>query len=82
MRWHRPGGGTGREVAQARGVHLSLPQATEWPLPQVAALIARYVGGGGQLDKAALDALAPFRPAYLCFLCPEQLGSVQLSVLR
>lgn len=48
---------------------------------QVAALIARYVGGGGQLDKAALDTLATFRPAYLCFLRPEQLDSVQLSVL-
>lgn len=47
----------------------------------MAALIARYVGGGGQLDKAALDTLATFRPAYLCFLRPEQLGSVQLSVL-
>uniref|UniRef100_A0A8C6CP80 Mesothelin n=1 Tax=Moschus moschiferus TaxID=68415 RepID=A0A8C6CP80_MOSMO len=63
------------------GIHLSLPQALSGLLPQVAALIARYVGGGGQLDKAALDTLATFRPAYLCFLRPEQLGSVQLSVL-
>nr|XP_020742114.1 mesothelin isoform X2 [Odocoileus virginianus texanus] len=58
------------KVSQGRGVDA-----------QVAALIARYVGGGGQLDKAALDTLATFRPAYLCFLRPEQLGSVQLSVL-
>ncbi|XP_010853735.1 PREDICTED: mesothelin [Bison bison bison] len=58
------------KVSQGRGVDA-----------QVAALIARYVGGGGQLDKAALDTLATFRPAYLCFLRPEQLDSVQLSVL-
>ncbi|XP_021553662.1 mesothelin-like [Neomonachus schauinslandi] len=48
---------------------------------QVAALIARYVAGGGQLDKASLDTLATFGPTYLCFLSPEQLGSVQPSVL-
>ncbi|XP_035939067.1 mesothelin-like [Halichoerus grypus] len=48
---------------------------------QVAALIARYVAGGGQLDKASLDTLATFGPMYLCFLSPEQLGSVQPSVL-
>ncbi|KAI4531427.1 hypothetical protein MG293_017941 [Ovis ammon polii] len=58
------------KVSQGRGVDA-----------QVAALIARYVGGGGELDKAALDTLATFRPAYLCVLRPEQLGSVQLSVL-
>ncbi|XP_017895932.1 PREDICTED: mesothelin isoform X2 [Capra hircus] len=58
------------KVSQGRGVDV-----------QVAALIARYVGGGGELDKAALDTLATFRPAYLCVLRPEQLGSVQLSVL-
>lgn len=50
-------------------------------LPQVAALIARYEAGGGQLDKATLDTLATFSPTYLCFLSPEQLGSVQPSVL-
>uniref|UniRef100_A0A8C3XBI1 Mesothelin n=1 Tax=Catagonus wagneri TaxID=51154 RepID=A0A8C3XBI1_9CETA len=45
---------------------------------QVAALIARYVRGGGRLDNATLDTLATFQPMYLCFLCPEQLdlGSV------
>ncbi|XP_034526580.1 mesothelin [Ailuropoda melanoleuca] len=48
---------------------------------QVAALIARYAAGGGQLDKAALDTLATFSPTYLCFLSPEQLGTVQPSVL-
>uniref|UniRef100_A0A452V6N1 Mesothelin n=1 Tax=Ursus maritimus TaxID=29073 RepID=A0A452V6N1_URSMA len=48
---------------------------------QVAALIARYEAGGGQLDKATLDTLATFSPTYLCFLSPEQLGSVQPSVL-
>ncbi|XP_039102709.1 mesothelin-like [Hyaena hyaena] len=48
---------------------------------QVAALIARYVAGGGQLDKATLDALAAFHPTYLCFLSPEQLGSVPHSVV-
>lgn len=48
---------------------------------QVAALIARYVAGGGELDQATLDVLATFSPAYLCFLSPEQLGSVQHSVL-
>ncbi|KAF3818805.1 hypothetical protein GH733_012222 [Mirounga leonina] len=50
-------------------------------LETVAALIARYVAGGGQLDKASLDTLATFSPTYLCFLSPEQLGSVQPSVL-
>ncbi|XP_027967505.1 mesothelin isoform X3 [Eumetopias jubatus] len=48
---------------------------------QVAALIARYVAGGGRLDKASLDTLATFGPTYLCFLSPEQLSSVQPSVL-
>ncbi|XP_044088534.1 mesothelin-like isoform X1 [Neovison vison] len=48
---------------------------------QVAALIARYVAGGGELDQATLDMLATFRPAYLCFLSLEQLRSVQHSVL-
>ncbi|XP_036890479.1 mesothelin isoform X2 [Sturnira hondurensis] len=50
--------------------------------PQVAALIARYVVGGGQLDKATLDMLASFRPTYLCSLSPEQLGFVHEDVLR
>uniref|UniRef100_A0A8C0RJM5 Mesothelin n=1 Tax=Canis lupus familiaris TaxID=9615 RepID=A0A8C0RJM5_CANLF len=48
---------------------------------QVAALIACYVAGGGQLDKATLDVLATFSPTYLCVLSPEQLGSVQHSVI-
>ncbi|KAF6125873.1 mesothelin [Phyllostomus discolor] len=50
--------------------------------PQVAALIARYVMGGGQLDKVTLDMLASFHPTYLCSLSPEQLGLVQDDVLR
>lgn len=33
-------GGAGREVVQARAYTLSLPQATEWPPPTMAALIA------------------------------------------
>uniref|UniRef100_A0A673UB73 Mesothelin n=1 Tax=Suricata suricatta TaxID=37032 RepID=A0A673UB73_SURSU len=49
---------------------------------QVAALIARYLAGGGELDKATVDALAAFHPTYLCLLSPEQLGAVQLSVVR
>lgn len=48
---------------------------------QVAALIARYLIGEGQLDRATLDMLASFRPTYLCFLSPEQLGSVQPDVV-
>ena len=47
----------------------------------MAALIACYVAGGGQLDKATLDVLATFSPTYLCVLSPEQLGSVQHSVI-
>lgn len=70
VRWSRP-----------RAYISPCPKPLSGLLPQVAALIARYVGGGGQLDKAALDTLAIFRPAYLCFLRPEQLDSVQLSVL-
>ncbi|XP_058424885.1 mesothelin [Diceros bicornis minor] len=48
---------------------------------QVAALIARCQVGGGQMDKATLDTLATFRPTYLCFLSPEQLGSTQHNVV-
>ncbi|XP_043417026.1 mesothelin-like [Prionailurus bengalensis] len=48
---------------------------------QVAALIARYLVEGGQLDKATLDTLAAFHPTYLCFLSPEQLESVHHSVV-
>ncbi|XP_073648641.1 mesothelin [Tursiops truncatus] len=48
---------------------------------RVAALIARYVGGGGQLDKATLDTLATFPATYLCLLSPEQLGFTQLNVV-
>lgn len=59
----------------------SLPQGTRGLLPQVAALIARYLVGGGQLDKATLDTLAAFHPTYLCFLSPEQLESVHHSVV-
>lgn len=47
----------------------------------MAALIARYLVGGGQLDKATLDTLASFHPTYLCFLSPEQLSSVQQDVV-
>uniref|UniRef100_A0A2K6G9M7 Mesothelin n=1 Tax=Propithecus coquereli TaxID=379532 RepID=A0A2K6G9M7_PROCO len=50
-------------------------------LPQVAALIAQYVSGGGQLHRDTLDALAAFRPTYLCSFSPEQLGAVPTSVL-
>ncbi|KAM5332066.1 mesothelin-like [Glossophaga mutica] len=50
--------------------------------PQVAALIARYVLGGGQLDNGTLDMLASFHPTYLCSLSPEQLRFVQEGVLR
>lgn len=48
---------------------------------QVTALIARYVLGGGQLDKETMGSLAGFHPAYLCFLSAEQLGSVPPRVL-
>lgn len=64
-------------MVQARGIHLSLPWPLSGLLPQVAALIARYVGGGGELDKAALDTLATFRPAYLCVSPPRAAGPVQ-----
>lgn len=47
----------------------------------MAALIARYLMGEGQLDRATLDMLAGFRPTYLCFLSPQQLGSVQPDVV-
>ncbi|XP_045850085.1 mesothelin-like [Meles meles] len=57
------------------------PRRLRGLLPQVAALIARYVAGGGELDQATLDVLATFSPAYLCFLSPEQLRSVRHSVL-
>ncbi|XP_054442745.1 mesothelin-like [Pteronotus mesoamericanus] len=49
--------------------------------PQVAALIARYLVGGGQLDNVTLDMLARFHPAYLCSLSPEELGFLQQDVV-
>ncbi|KAM8780167.1 mesothelin-like [Rhynchonycteris naso] len=48
---------------------------------QVAALIARYVVEGGQLDKVTLDMLASFHPTYLCSLSPEQLSFMQQDVV-
>ncbi|XP_006146423.1 mesothelin [Tupaia chinensis] len=48
---------------------------------QVAALVTRYLGGGGQLDMDTLQALSAFPPASLCLLSPGQLGPVQPSVL-
>lgn len=67
--------------AGLRGYVSSCPEASHWVLPQVAALIARYLVGGGRLDKATLDLLASFHPAYLCSLSPEQLGDVQQDVV-
>ncbi|XP_066134468.1 mesothelin-like [Saccopteryx bilineata] len=49
---------------------------------QVAALIARYLVGGGQLDKVTLDMLASFHPTYLCSLSPEQLSFMQQDVVE
>lgn len=58
-------------MVRARGhTPLPAPSPLSGLLPQVAALIARYVGGG-ELDKATLDTLATFRPAYLCVLRPR-----------
>ncbi|XP_053412514.1 mesothelin isoform X5 [Nycticebus coucang] len=48
---------------------------------QVAALIAQYVKGNGWLDRDSLDALAAFRPTYLCFFSSGQLGSVPPSII-
>ncbi|XP_014704389.1 mesothelin isoform X1 [Equus asinus] len=48
---------------------------------QVAVLIARYLVGGGQMDKATLETLAAFRPTYLCLLSPEQLDSMPHNVV-
>ncbi|XP_035877014.1 mesothelin isoform X1 [Phyllostomus discolor] len=71
------------EAVQALGdASLPAPRHLTGLLPQVAALIARYVMGGGQLDKVTLDMLASFHPTYLCSLSPEQLGLVQDDVLR
>lgn len=67
---------------QAReDMSLPAPRHLTGILPQVAALIARYVAGGGQLDKVTLDLLASFHPAYLCSLSPEQLAYVQQDVV-
>lgn len=63
------------------GICLFLPKAPQWPPPQVAVLIARYLVGGGQMDKATLDTLAAFRPTYLCLLSPEQLDSMPHNVV-
>ncbi|XP_012593320.2 mesothelin [Microcebus murinus] len=48
---------------------------------QVAALIARFVSGGGQLQGDTLDALAGFRPTYLCSFGPAQLGAVPPTLI-
>ncbi|XP_062041621.1 mesothelin [Lepus europaeus] len=48
---------------------------------QVAALVSRYLLGRNHLDQELLDALAGFRPTYLCALSPEQLQQVQPGVL-
>ena len=81
VRWHCLGVAQGVRWSRPGAYTSPCPKPLSGLLPQGAALIARYVGGGGELDKAALDTLATFRPAYLCVLRPEQLGSVQLSVL-
>lgn len=49
---------------------------------QVAALIKRYVAGGGHLDPDTMQDLADFLPFYICSLSPELLGHVQESVIR
>lgn len=77
-----PGGSRWGDGVQGPGdAFLPAPRRLRGLLPQVAALIARYVAGGGELDQATLDVLATFSPAYLCFLSPEQLRSVRHSVL-
>uniref|UniRef100_U3CII1 Mesothelin n=1 Tax=Callithrix jacchus TaxID=9483 RepID=U3CII1_CALJA len=48
---------------------------------QVATLIDRFMMGRSQLDKDTLDTLTAFYPGYLCFLSPEQLGSVPPSLI-
>lgn len=48
---------------------------------QVATLVSRYLLGRNHVDRELLDALAGFRPTYLCALSPEQLQQVQPGVL-
>ncbi|XP_040829927.1 LOW QUALITY PROTEIN: mesothelin-like [Ochotona curzoniae] len=49
---------------------------------QVAALIFRYMMGRNWLDQEVLDALAGFRPLYLCVLSPEQLVHLPPSAVE
>lgn len=49
---------------------------------QVAALVKRYVAGGGHLDLDTMQDLADFLPFYICSLSPELLGHVQESVIQ
>lgn len=51
-------------------------------LLQVAALIFRYMMGRNWLDQEVLDALAGFRPLYLCVLSPEQLVHLPPSAVE
>ncbi|XP_004373427.1 mesothelin [Trichechus manatus latirostris] len=56
-------------------------QAPQQLLPQVAALIARYVACGVQVDEDTLATVATLSPAYLCLLSPEQLEFLQPNIL-
>ncbi|XP_058536420.1 mesothelin [Ochotona princeps] len=49
---------------------------------QVAALIFRYMMGRNRLDQEVLDALAGFRPTYLCVFSPEQLVHLPPSAVE
>ncbi|XP_045141896.1 mesothelin [Echinops telfairi] len=61
----------------------SLLRATKGPNSeaQVAALIARYVAGGAQVDEGALGTVATIHPASLCLFSPEQLSLLQPRLL-
>ncbi|XP_007955680.1 mesothelin [Orycteropus afer afer] len=52
-------------------------QASQWLLPQVAALIARFVAGGARVDPGTLATVAALSPAHLCRFSPEQLGLLE-----
>lgn len=49
--------------------------------PQVIALVARYLRGGGQLDEDIVTALDDIPLSYLCDFGPQDLHSLPSSVM-
>lgn len=62
-------------------MHLSLPKLLSGFLPQVIALVARYLRGGGLLDQDIVEALDDIPLTYLCDFRPQDLHSIPSSAM-